>query len=502
MIGRRHIERGSPHDPQRPVLCGAHETLSPAAVDERVERLAAALRRAAPPVRMLGILADNGPDWVVIDLAAERIGLPLVPLPAFFTPAQLLHAVVATGMDALFCASTAAAGALGFGPAGALDGVSIPWLRRADEPALLPAGTSKITFTSGTTGTPKGVCLGAAHQRVVAHSLVAATKGLGIERHLSLLPLPVLLENVAGAAAPMLAGATCCVPPLVEVGLSGATAFDPRACLAAIARWQAHSVILLPQMMVALTAALEAGAPRPSQLRFAAVGGAKVAPSLVARARAAGLPAYEGYGLSECASVVTLNVPGADRPGSVGRALPHIDVRVGDDGEILVSQAGFLGYLGAEERTAMAGCLRTGDLGRLDSAGYLHIEGRRKHLLITSFGRNIAPEWPEAELLAGSAIGQAAVFGEARPQLCAVIVPRAPAVPDAAIEAEVRLANRRLPDYARVACWIRADAPFSPAEGLATPNGRVRRDAVWSRYGARLDATYQTQTGVGTDAVL
>jgi long-subunit acyl-CoA synthetase (AMP-forming) len=502
MTGRPHPGREPSSDAERAALCGARETLSAATLADRIDRLAVALRRAVPRPRMLGVLADNGPDWVVVDLAAERIGLPLVPLPAFFTPAQLRHAVGATGMDALFCATAEAARALGFEEAGSLDGAKLPWFRRAGDVVPLPAGTSKITFTSGTTGTPKGVCLSASQQRAVAHALVTATRGLGIGRHLSLLPLPVLLENVAGVYAPMLAGAACCVPPLAAVGLSGATAFDPRACLAAIERWQAESVILLPQMMIALTAALEAGAPPPSHLRFAAVGGAKVAPALLARARSAGLPAYEGYGLSECGSVVALNVPGADRPGSVGRALPHADVRIDDDGEILIARAGSLGYLGPEDHTARTAWLRTGDLGRRDTAGFLYVEGRRKHVLITSFGRNVAPEWPEAELLAGPAIAQAAVFGDARPRLCAVVVPRTAAVTDDAIEAEIGAANHRLPDYAQVAFWIRADAPFSAEEGLATANGRIRREAVWSRYRARLDANYQTQSGVGVDAVL
>jgi hypothetical protein len=94
------------------------------------------------------------------------------------------------------------------------------------------------------------------------------------------------------------------------------------------------------------------------------------------------------------------------------------------------------------------------------------------------------------------------LFGEARPQLCAVIGPRTPAIPDAAIAADVRAANRRLPDYAQVAFWIRADAPFGAIDGLATANGRVRRDAVWARYGARLDAAYSTRPGAALDVVL
>jgi long-subunit acyl-CoA synthetase (AMP-forming) len=450
--------------------------VSAAMLEERVGRLARGLRAARP--RMLGLLADNSAEWLAIDLAAERAEVPLVPLPGFFTVRQLQHAVAASGMDALFCAAPQAALALGFQPAEAPEGAGLPLFRRLAEPVPQPAGTAKITFTSGTTGTPKGVCLSAAQQHAVALALTHATRSLGLERHLCLLPLPVLLENVAGFRAPMLAGAECCVPPLAEVGVGGATAFDPHACLAAIERWGAQSVILLPQMMLALTAALQGGAPLPSRLRFAAVGGAKVAAASILRARRAGLPVYEGYGLSECASVVSLNVPAADRPGSVGRPLPHAQVRIAGDGEILACG------------------LATGDLGRVDDDGFLYVEGRRKNVLITSFGRNVSPEWPEAELCAGSAIVQAAVFGDARPQLCALVVPRTLGESDAAIDAEVRRANARLPDYARIAFWLRADAPFSAADGSATPNGRVRRDVVWSRYGARIESLYPISAGV------
>ena len=468
-------------------------SVTAATIEEDVERLAEALRRARPS--MLGLLADNGPRWLVADLAAERAGVPLVPLPAFFTRQQMAHVVAATGMDALLTESPQLALDLGFRQGGL-------WYRREAPPVALPAGTGKITFTSGTTGTPKGVCLGAAQQRALAEALVQATRALGLERHLCLLPLPVLLENVAGARAALLAGAECVLPPLALVGLRGASDFDPLACLAALQRTQAHSAILLPQMLLALTLALEAGAPRPARLRFAAVGGAKVSPALIARARAAGLPAYEGYGLSECASVVALNLPGADRPGSVGRPLPHARVRVAPDGEIQVSGNAFLGYLGDRAQASAGPWLATGDLGRLDQEGFLRIEGRRKHLLITSFGRNVAPEWPEAELTASGAIAQAAVFGEARPRLCAVLVPRRAAASDAELEAEVERANARLPDYARIAFWLRAAAPFSPADGSATPNGRVRRDAVWARCGARLESRYRSLAEVPTDAVL
>jgi long-chain acyl-CoA synthetase len=461
----------------------------------RVAGLAAALQNAIPRVRVLGVQADNGADWVVIDLAAQEAGIALVPLPTFFTRAQCAHAVAVTGMDALFFLAPGEAQALGFGDASALPGVAIPLLRRESQTRVFPPETTKITFTSGTTGTPKGICLDAQTQWRVADGLVAALRDIAIERHLCLLPLPVLLENIAGVYAPLLRAATCCVPPLREVGVQGASSFDPLACLAAIGCFDAHSVILLPQMLAALTAALTAGAKLPPCLRFAAVGGAKVSASAIARARTLGLPVYEGYGLSECASVVALNVPGADRPGSVGRPLSHARIHVAVDGEIIVHGHAMLGQTGEASRRDLAAPLATGDLGRIDADGYLYVEGRCKQQLITSFGRNVSPEWPEAELLAGSAIAQAAVFGDARPALCAVVVPRRSDIADAAIAAEVQAANRRLPDYARVAAWIRADAPFHAGNGLATANGRVCRDAILARYADLIDSLYQDTRG-------
>lgn len=441
--------------------------IRPGELDARVERLSHALTAARPRVRIVGLIADNGPSWVVADLAAQKAGVVLVPLPAFFTAAQIDHAVRETGMDSVIGARLP-----GFAPDGEIEG--LPWSRRAALPAAFPRGTSKVTFTSGTTGTPKGVPLSSAQQRAAAHALVHVTRHLALKRHLCLLPLAVLLENVAGVYAPLAAGMEVCVPPLAETGLRGSSAFDPIACLAAIRSWQAESVILLPQMLAALATALERGAPPPKSLRFAAVGGAKVSSALILRARALGFPVYEGYGLSECASVVALNVPGADKVGSVGKVLPHLQVEI-RDGELEVKTPD--------------GWRATGDLGRIDEDGFLHVHGRRKHVLITSYGRNVSPEWPEAELLAGPAIAQAAVFGEAQPRLCALVVPAAGASA-AAVEAQVRAANARLPDYAQIGAWVRAEAPFTAQNGLATANGRARREALWKRYAERLDGLF------------
>jgi long-chain acyl-CoA synthetase len=477
----------------RTALTDGERTLTADALASRAAHVSSFLHDAAPRIRVLALLADNGVDWVVLDRAAAAARIAFVPLPTFFTPAQVAQAVAACGADALASADARAGQVAGFGDPIALEGTGLTLQRRdVREAPPLPPGTSKITFTSGTTGAPKGVCLDDAHQWRVAESLAAALRDVRIERHLCLLPLPVLLENVAGIYAPLVRGAAACVPPVATAGLRGSSGFDPMTCLHAIDRFQANSVILLPQMLLALTLAVERGARVPPSLRFAAVGGARVAPSLIERARGSGLPVFEGYGLSECASVVSLNTPCADRAGTAGRPLPHVRVTTGEGGEIVVHGRTFLGYAG-EGRARAGDTLPTGDLGRIDDAGYVRIEGRRKGILITAYGRNVSPEWPEAELAAGGTVAQAAVFGEARPALCAVLVARDPAVDDARLAAAVAAANTRLPDYARIGPWIRAEAPFTADNGMATSNGRVRRDAVLDRYRTRLDQLYESQ---------
>jgi long-subunit acyl-CoA synthetase (AMP-forming) len=245
----------------------------------------------------------------------------------------------------------------------------------------------------------------------------------------------------------------------------------------------------VPQILQGLVEVIEAGLPRPSQLRFVAVGGAPVAPRLLARARAAGLPVHEGYGLSECSSVVALNTAAADRPGSAGRPLPHVRISFAADGEILVGGNAFLGYVGEASRRA-DDPVATGDIGHLDDDGYLWLTGRKKNMFITAFGRNVAPEWIERELCLQPAIAQAAVFGEARPWNAAIIVPR-PGASREAVDAALVEVNAMLPDYARVQHWLPAQQAFTPHNGNLTANGRLRRASLLAQYGPTLETLYQ-----------
>ncbi len=478
--------------PQQPALIAGQRTLGYAQLLAAVDRLAADLQELG--IGTLALYADNGIGWIVADLAAQAAGICCVPLPRFFSDGQLQHVLHDSGADAILADEGRFDGLPGWraeaAPAG-MDAWSL--LRRAQAAVRLPAGTQKITYTSGTTGTPKGVCLSAASQFAVARSLARASDARPTDRHLCLLPLATLLENIGGVYAPLLAGASVCVPGQAEVGMDGAAGLRAGDLVASLQRQQATTTILVPQLLSALVEAGEAGLRLPPTLRFVAVGGAPVSARLLERAQRLGVPVFEGYGLSESASVVALNTAGARRPGSVGRVLPHLWLRFAADGEILVRGAGFLGYCGGPKNGDE--WVATGDVGHLDDDGFLYLDGRKKSMFITAFGRNVAPEWVERELIQQPAIAQVAVFGEGRPWNVAVIVPRPGSSQD--VEAAVAAANRDLPDYARVRAWLLADRAFTADGGLLTANGRVRHDAVASCYRARIDALYGRSRPIG-----
>lgn len=493
-------------NPRAVAVRGASAEVTYAELATAVEHAANHLRDAAP--RVIGLALDNGPAWAVIDLATMQSAIPLVPLPFFFSAGQLAHAIADAGIDCIQTDQPEQFGKL-FAEAGIavsarnecrIHGQSVTEFRLAGVPAAtLPAGTAKITYTSGTTGSPKGVCLGLPAMEQVAHALLGATAARADDRHLSLMPLSTLLENIAGLYVPLLAGATAVLRPVAEIGLKGASGLDAQKMAGALAANAATTTILTPEMLRALVAVAEAGHPLPAGLRFVAVGGAPVAVMLLQRARGLGIPVFEGYGLSECASVVALNTAASNAVGSVGRPLPHVRLAFAEDGEIMAGGAVMLGYTGDAQRNPADVYWPTGDRGYLDSRGFLHITGRKKNIFITSYGRNVAPEWVERELTLYPGIAQAAVFGEARPWNIAVIVPRGSQPEIAAqIELAIQEANLRLPDYARIRRWIPAQEAFTPANGQLTPNGRLRRDAIRIFYQTQIDRLYEENL----DAVL
>ncbi|MEQ6887362.1 AMP-binding protein [Halomonas sp. CS7] len=456
-----HLAEAAPDTPalddgRRRIAYGA----LPGEIDERRARL------DALGARRIGLALDNGLDWALWHLALLTDGRVDVPVPAFFSEAQRRHLVEQAGLDAWIGPRAAS---LGFSesPDPAIARRSV-----ASAPAL-HAGTGTITFTSGTSGHPKGVCLDRAAPLRVAESLAEAVEPLSIHRHLAMLPLATLLENIGGLYVPLLLSATAGLPGAADLGWTGGSGFDPRRALSALEAFRPHSLILVPQLLQAL---VEQSPQPPAGLRVVAVGGARVVASLLDRARDGGWPVIEGYGLSEAASVVCLNRPGEPALG-VGRPLPHAQVRVAADGEVQVRGATMLGYLG---EPPLDGWHTSGDLGHWQGE-HLVLDGRRRDVFITAYGRNVDPQWVEGELCARPAIAQALVHGEALAHNRALIVPASPELDDQALAAAIAYANADLPDYARVSEWRRCP-PFTPDNQQLTANGRLRRDTLHAVY--------------------
>jgi long-subunit acyl-CoA synthetase (AMP-forming) len=477
-----------------PALLHAHGDWSYRAFHTAQTDLAADLQ--ARHLHSLALDLDNGPVFALSDLAAYAAGIAVLPLPPFFAPGQIQHALVSSGVDAVLtddverlrrrCPGIP----VNHETETTVAGVQLHLLALATKRCVLPPETAKITYTSGTTGEPRGVLLTRAQIEAVTEALADATEARRADRCLALAPMSVLLENIGSLYVPLWAGATALLPPLSETGLIGAAGLDAARMHRGLHESRATGAIFSPQTLLGLVRALEGGAPRLECLRFAAVGGAPVSPNLLERAHRLGLPVFEGYGLSESGSVVTLNRPGANRPGSVGRPLPHVRVRIAADGEVETAGNLCTGYLDDAVPVLDAGWWRTGDLGRLDDDGFLFLEGRRRNVLITGFGRNVSPEWVESEIAQEPAVAQAAVFGEARPYLTALLLPVSGA-DHHSLTAAVTRANSRLPDYARVQRWLIADETFSTANGLLTGTGRLRREALQLKYGRQVESLYQ-----------
>jgi long-chain acyl-CoA synthetase len=252
-------------------------------------------------------------------------------------------------------------------------------------------------------------------------------------------------------------------------------------------------------------------------IRFLFCGGAPLHADLAEFFHAAGILILEGYGLTETAAVSCVNLPDDFRFGSVGKPLPQVDVTIGEDAEILVRGPSVMQRyhnLDAETDAALDddGWFHTGDLGRFDRDGFLYVTGRKKDLLVTSGGKNVAPAPIEERLASGAFIKQAIVCGDARPFLTALItldeaaetwaiqqgIPfekradlgESRAVRDR-IERDIAELNERLAHFETIRRFAILPEPLSVDGGELTPTGKVRRSAVIAKYGDRLDELYR-----------
>ena len=183
---------------------------------------------------------------------------------------------------------------------------------------------------------------------------------------------------------------------------------------------------------------------------------------------------------------MSLNLPSQEKIGSVGKPLPHLHIIISEAGEIVIEGQSMLGYLG--ELNQPLDRIHTGDLGYIDEDGYIFVSGRKNNKIVSSFGRNISPEWVEANLTASAVISQIAVFGEARPSLSAVVVSASNSNQE--IQEAIDECNKSLPDYAQIRQWVSAEQPFMPNNNLLTNNGRLKRRNIEKVYQRQLADLY------------
>lgn len=487
------IHACSTHSPHSIALQSSQSSISYSELDMLLTNKSAELRER--DIKSIGIFADNSIDWAIVDLCIVMNNGVLIPIPLFFSSAQILHSIRNTGLTHLVTDQPESLITIlqKGGMAYEMDGkflnlTHIMLLNTTSVP--LPSDTNKITFTSGTTGNPKGVCISNARVAQVVSSLKQVCQASTADHHVCVTPLSTLLENIGGVYLPLLAGASVCIPSLQEVGFNGSTEIDIQKLLGVIKKFDATTLILSPEMLQEILYALNQGSSTSQHLRFVAVGGAVVSYQLLRLAKQLNFPVFQGYGLSECGSVVALNSETNSKVKSVGKPLPHIHLAIASDGEILVEDPIFSGYLGGDE---VIKDWPTGDIGYLDDDGYLYITGRKKTMFVTSFGRNVEPEWIESELALQEAIKQVAVFGEAQPVNIAVIYPNV-GFSDQEVSKAIEVANLLLPNYAQVRKWVKANEPFSPINNQLTPNCRLKRTVIHEAYHASIEAKLEEES--------
>ncbi len=259
------------------------------------------------------------------------------------------------------------------------------------------------------------------------------------------------------------------------------------------------------------------------QVQYAVSGGAALGERLGHFFRGAGITVLEGYGLTETSAAATVNKPSRNKIGTVGLPLPGVTVRIGTGGEILIRGRGvFSRYWHNETATAEmldeAGWLHTGDIGALDDEGFLSVTGRKKELIVTSGGKNVAPAVLEDRLRAHPLVSQCLVIGDARPYIACLITLDTEALehwqqrrgrpadaqladlkddPEllAEIQAAVDAANQAVSRAESIRRFMILDIDFTEDNGYLTPSLKVRRNVVTKDFSAEIEALYSAPPG-------
>ncbi len=431
----------------------------------------------------------------------------------------------------------------------------------AEDPAqtLSSDDLACLIYTSGTGGKPKGVMLSHGNIRANVKSAYAILKelGLGDEVFLSFLPLSHAYEHTAGLFLPIAIGAEiyyaegietlttnltearptimACVPRLYEVmrqrilnGISRQTGLKPKLFAKAVdigsrSYEDPRSLSFVDRLLNSLLDRLVRGKVKErfgGRMKAMVSGGAPLNYEVGLFFTALGLPLFQGYGQTECSPVISCNRPDKVKLKTVGPALPGIEVRFGEDNEILVrGDAVMQGYWQDEAsttRTLIDGWLHTGDVGVMDEDGFIQITDRKRDIIVNSGGDNIAPQRVEGIASLEPEIGQVLVYGDKRPHLVALIVPDQEFLTAYAkvegkrhdmaelaedkdfqdvISAAMKRINNRLSPIERIRRFKIMHEPFTIENGLMTPTLKLKRQAICREHEQAIAELYKGRVG-------
>lgn len=505
------------------------------------------------------IFAPNSPQWMEAALGLQASGMAMVPVYPASTPAQAAYVVehsdarvvfVATEelLERVFVGWSAYAGVDaivildGTDPGAVLDrlkdaGERVPdpadvdrrlvsWARvqsagaarhEADPEAFareLEAidldGPAIMLYTSGTTGNPKGVPL--THRNVGVNGIdwltcnAPALHDDGVD--LLWLPMSHIFGFGEACIGNNLGFTTYLAAPHEALALMPSV--RPTVFMSVPAYWEklAAGALAAPDPEAAREALAAATGGR---LRFCLSGGAGLAREVKDAFSRGGLTIVEGYGLTECAPTLTLNRPDDFRFDSVGKPLPSVEIRLGDDGEILARGPSiFAGYHKDPESTRAAftddGWFRTGDLGVFTDDGFLRIVGRKKEILVTAGGKNVAPVNVEGHFASDPLFAHVVVYGDGKKYLVAGVWldeavlgervrarggdPGDPRARETLVQAAVDAANAKLARFEQIKRFRIMQRPLTVADGLLTSTLKVRRAKVYEAFAGAFEGLY------------
>ncbi len=503
---------------------------------ERVRALAgglAALGVAAGDT--VALMTTNRPEFAICDTAVLHLGATPFSVYATSSPEQVNHVFRNAGNRVVICESIFLAQIQGGADGTAVDTIicigdapegtlALSEVAAAAAPegfdfdaswrAVGPDDVATLIYTSGTTGPPKGVEL--THANLLAQ--IEITQDVlplyPDDRSISYLPLAHIADRWGNHYSQLVIGQTV---TFVQ---------DPRAVVAALPAIRPTVWGAVPRIWEKLKAALEArgltdpaALPEPArvavleqlgldQVRQCVSGAAPIPAEVLEYFVALGLRISEVWGMSELSCCVTANPLDDIRIGTVGKALPGLEIRLAADDEVLVRGATVMrGYRGQPEKTAetidVDGWLATGDVGRLDADGFLTIIDRKKELIINSAGKNMSPAHIEGVLKASSPlIGQAVCIGDNRPYNVALLVldPDVAAgrlASDPAVAAEVAAAvaaaNDRLSRVEQIKRYRLLDEEWVAGGEELTPTMKLKRRPIGEKYADQIEALYTTE---------